>query len=95
LFDGNLHQIQDAYTQIQHQRQREDVWAMCIALKLYRRARYQCMWARLWAAFTGRSRALMDLDAIRAHCALRASHHEGVQTIAMSNPGQRGSLPGL
>jgi hypothetical protein len=81
LFDGNLYQIQEAYTQIQHQRQ--GIWATYDALKLYRRARQRCLWAKIWAALTGRPRALVDLDAIRGACTLRASHHAGIQTIAI------------
>jgi hypothetical protein len=83
VFDGNLYQIQDTYTQIQNQRQGGESWAVCTALKLYRQARYRCLWAKAWAALTGRSRALMDLNAIRASCILRASHYVGIQTIAL------------
>jgi len=84
VFDGTLYQIQDAYTQIQHQQQGEESWAMCAALKLYRHARCRCLWAKAWAAITGRSRALMDMSGIRAVCALRASHHAGLQTVAIN-----------
>lgn len=83
MFDGNLYQIQDAYTQFQGQRQGEESWAICTALKLYRRARYRCLWAKAWAVLTGRSRALLDLSAIRAVCPLRASHYAGLQTVAI------------
>ena len=83
MFDGNLYQIQDAYTQIQHQRKGGESWAICTALKLYRQARYRCLWAKAWAALTGRSRTLLDLSAIHAVCALRASHYAGLQTVAI------------
>jgi hypothetical protein len=84
MLDGNLYQIQEAYAHLQDHRQGEESWAKCTALKLYRRARRQSAWARVWSALTGRPCALMDLDEVRAACPLQASHHDGVRSVPIN-----------
>lgn len=83
MFDGTLYQIQEAYTHVQDHRQREQYWAVRTAQRLYRRARQRCAWAKFWSSLTRKPRALLDLDAVRAVCALRASYHVGVRSVAI------------
>lgn len=84
MFDGSLYQIQEAYTHLQNHQQGEEFWATCTALKLYRSACNRCLWAKVWSALTGRPCVLLDLDAVRAVCALRASYHGGLRSVAIS-----------
>lgn len=81
MFDGTLYQIQEAYTQAQNHRQREEFWAICTAIKLYRGARQRGAWAKIWSALTGRPCDLLDLDQVRAVCALRASYDGGMRSV--------------
>ena len=81
MLPGDLYQIQAASAQIQNHRQGEEFWATCAALKLYRHARYGCMWGKLWLALTGRPRTLLDLDAVRAASTLGSCHYGGMRTV--------------
>ena len=83
MLPGDLYQIQAAAAQIQNHRQGEEFWATCAALKLYRHARYRCRWGQVWSALTAQPRTLLDLDAVRAACVLRACHHDGVRSVAI------------
>lgn len=83
MFDGTLYQIQEAYTHVQDHRQGEQFWAICTAQKLYRRARQRCLWTKLRSCLTGQPYALLDLDAVRAVCALRASYYVGMRSVAI------------
>ena len=84
MLQGSSYQIQAAYAQIQNHRQGEEFWAMCKALRLYRCARHRSRWAKVWSALTGQPRTLLDLDAVRAVCALQACYHDGVQSVAIN-----------
>jgi hypothetical protein len=84
MLQGDLYQIQAAYAQIQNHQQGEEFWATCEALRLYRYARHRCMWAKVWLALTRQPRTLLDLDAVRAVCALRACYHGGMQSVAIN-----------
>ncbi len=84
MFDGTLYQIQEAYTQVQNRRHREEFWATCTALKLYRSARQRGAWAKVWSALTGRPCVLLDLDEVRAVCVLRASYDEGMRSVPIN-----------
>jgi hypothetical protein len=84
MLPGDLYRIQAASAQIQHHRQGEEYWATCTALNLYSHARHRCRWAKVWAAFTGRPHALLDLDAVRAACTLGSGYHAGMRAVPIA-----------
>ena len=81
MLPGDLYRIQAVAAQVQHHRQGEDYWAICAALQLYSRARCWSIWARVWSVLAGRSRSLLDLDAVRATGALTSGHHGGMRSV--------------
>lgn len=84
MLDGALNQIQEADAHLQHHRQGEEFWATCTALKLYGGAHQRSVWAKVWSALTGRPCVLLDLDEVRAVCALQASYHDGVRSVPIN-----------
>ena len=84
MFDGTLNQIQEAYVHLQNHQQGEEFWATCTALKLYRSACNRRVWAKVWSACTGRRCVLLDLDTVRAVCALRASYCGGLRSVPIN-----------
>jgi hypothetical protein len=55
--------------------------AVKAALHHFRNALTQSWLAKVWAKVTGRSRRLLDLNAVRASCRVRGSHYAGTRAV--------------
>ncbi len=57
--------------------------AVKAALHHFRNALTQGWMGRIWAKVTGRSRRLLDLNAVRASCRVRSSHYAGTRAVSI------------
>lgn len=56
---------------------------MRIALQKYRSVRSRAGLAAIWSLLTGRTRRLLDLDAVRVACDVRGAHYAGTRTVSL------------
>lgn len=63
----------------EHQRDQERE-----ALRLYHRSYCQGWVSKVWAVLTRQSRALLDLNTVKANCPVVGQHYIGLQTVSVS-----------
>jgi len=83
MLQPNPYLFQQASAQCQDRWLGEASYGVRSALPLYQRARRRSVIGRLWAALTGRSRHLFDLDAVERACGVRGRRHVGTRAVSL------------